>query len=332
MEAQKGPVQSQTGGGHEWYHCIDDFLTTELGLTHTYADHLVYVYETNESVILILLYVDNLLIGYHDDSEMECIKSALENCFKMVLPPGSWECTSLMILLPVKSPLTNHSIHSRSLKNLAWLIASQPLHLSPKKLSYVLPLMMKYTRPASSHTSKPSVQLCMPCWPPGLTLHMLSACSPALLLTPRMPHIQVLKHLLHYLKGSADYSIIYSCDGGTLMGGATFKDNIYGFTDSDYTMDPNTQCSVSGVVFLLAGGPVSWSSCLQSSISQSSTKAEYVASAKATKEVIWLCGLMHDLKQDISQPTSLFIDNHSAQLLTKNPININHSNTKHINI
>ena len=67
-----------------------------------------------------------------------------------------------------------------------------------------------------------------------------------------------------------------------------FKDNIYGFTDSNYAMDPNTRCSISGAVFLLAGGPISWSSRLQSSVSQSSTKAEYVASAEAAKEAVWL--------------------------------------------
>ena len=65
-------------GGHEWYHCIDNFLTKTLRLTCTFADHSVYVYETKNSVIFIPLYVDDLLIGYCSDPEMEYIKSALE--------------------------------------------------------------------------------------------------------------------------------------------------------------------------------------------------------------------------------------------------------------
>ena len=78
-------------GGHEWYHCIDDFLTHMLGLMHTFADHSVYVYETNDTVIFIPLYVDDLLIGYCDDPEMEQIKSSLEHHFKMVdAGPASW--------------------------------------------------------------------------------------------------------------------------------------------------------------------------------------------------------------------------------------------------
>ena len=81
---------------------------------------------------------------------------------------------------------------------------------------------------------------------------------------------------------------------------------------------------------MLSGGPILWSSRLQSTVSQSSTEAEYVASAEAAKEAIWLCCLMKDLKQDTSSPTTLFIDNRGAQLLAKNPVN--HSKTKHINV
>src|SRR5260370_28690017 len=65
-------------GGCEWYHCIDHLLTTTLGLMHAFADHLVYVYETESSVVLLPLYVDDLLIGYRDDPDMEQIKGALE--------------------------------------------------------------------------------------------------------------------------------------------------------------------------------------------------------------------------------------------------------------
>src|SRR5258705_8790850 len=85
------------------------------------------------------------------------------------------------------------------------------------------------------------------------------------------PHVRALKHPLRYLKGSADSGIIYSRDGGSLLGcEITLKDSVYGFTDSDCAMDPDTRRSVSGAVFLLAGAPVSWRSRLQTNVSQSS--------------------------------------------------------------
>ena len=59
-------------------------------------------------------------------------------------------------------------------------------------------------------------------------------------------------------------------------------------------------------------------------------QTEYDASTEAAKEAVWLRQLMHDLKQDTSLPTPLFIDNRGAQLLAKNPVH--HNNTKHIDV
>src|SRR5260370_33964531 len=78
-------------GGCEWYHCIDNFLTNTLRLTHTFADHSIYIYKTGDSVVLLPLYVNDLLIGYCDDHDMEQIKSVLEQHFRMVnAEPASW--------------------------------------------------------------------------------------------------------------------------------------------------------------------------------------------------------------------------------------------------
>src|SRR5260370_9956104 len=35
---------------------------------------------------------------------------------------------------------------------------------------------------------------------------------------PGTPHVRALKHLFRYLKGTADYGIVYSWDGGSLLG------------------------------------------------------------------------------------------------------------------
>ncbi len=102
---------------------------------------------------------------------------------------------------------------------------------------------------------------------------------------------------------------------------AKHTDTLFRFTDSDYVMDPDTRCSVSGAVFLFAGCPGARGS---NPLSPSSTETEYAASTEAAKGAIWLGQFMHDLTQDMPQPTSRLLDN---QLLA-NPVN--NSNTKHI--
>ena len=68
----------------------------------------------------------------------------------------------------------------------------------------------------------------------------------------------------------------------------------------------------------------------QMMVADSSTHAEYIAAAEASKELVWLRRLLTELKEEVPGPTPLHIDNRAADLLTQNPMN--HSATKHINI
>eukprot|EP00253_Pinus_taeda_P013270 PITA_13270 len=61
----------------------------------------------------------------------------------------------------------------------------------------------------------------------------------------------------------------------------------------------------------------------------STTQEEYVAAAKATKEIVWLRKILEDLQVKQVQSTPLMIDNTSAIKLAKNPKF--HDRTKHIN-
>ena len=61
-----------------------------------------------------------------------------------------------------------------------------------------------------------------------------------------------------------------------------------GYTESNFQSDIESKKSTSGYVFILGGGAVSWRSVKQSSIVDSTMEAEYIATSKATKEVVWL--------------------------------------------
>eukprot|EP00253_Pinus_taeda_P018651 PITA_18651 len=76
-------------------------------------------------------------------------------------------------------------------------------------------------------------------------------------------------------------------------------------------------------------GAVSWGSRKQSVLADSTTKAEYVAAAKATKEIVWLRKILEDLQVKQVQSTPLMIDNTFVIKLAKNPKF--HDRTKHIN-
>ncbi|MCO5600619.1 hypothetical protein L7F22_054734 [Adiantum nelumboides] len=102
-----------------------------------------------------------------------------------------------------------------------------------------------------------------------------------------------------------------------------------GYTDSNYAGDLDNRRSTSGYVFAMAGGEVSWSSRLQTCVTQSTTEAEYVAASEACKEAIWLGRLVIDLGIKEETPM-LHCDSQSAIQLARNPVY--HSKTKHVDV
>ncbi|CAB0040794.1 unnamed protein product, partial [Trichogramma brassicae] len=135
-------------------------------------------------------------------------------------------------------------------------------------------------------------------------------------------HCEALKRVMRYIKGTINHGIVYKRSNG--------GDKLLGFSDSDFAGDADTRRSTTGYIFMLASGPITWSTQRQSSVALSSTEAEYVAAAAATKEIIWLRKLMQDLGFHDAKPTTLHVDNMSAIQLIRNPVF--HKKTKHIEV
>jgi hypothetical protein len=104
----------------------------------------------------------------------------------------------------------------------------------------------------------------------------------------------------------------------------------FGFTDSDWASDPTDCCSVSGYVYLIAGGAVSWSSRKQPTVALSSIEGEYMASTHATQEAIWMRQFFDGLCLPCSDATELFCDNTGVLALSIDPKF--HARTKHTDV
>ena len=66
-------------------------------------------------------------------------------------------------------------------------------------------------------------------------------------------------------------------------------------TDFDFQGDIDSSKSTSRYVFTLNGVAICWRSVKHTSVADSTTKAEYVATFKAIKDVVWLKKLLLDL-------------------------------------
>ncbi|KAD3066803.1 hypothetical protein E3N88_34683 [Mikania micrantha] len=132
-------------------------------------------------------------------------------------------------------------------------------------------------------------------------------------------HWDAVKWLLQYLKGTSMMSLCFKGKDTVLRG----------YTDADLGGCKESYKSTTGYVFSVGGNAFSWMSKLQKSVALSTTEAEYMAAAEASKELIWLKNFLEELGKK-QQDSHLYCDNQSTIHLGKNPVF--HGKTKHIQL
>ena len=137
---------------------------------------------------------------------------------------------------------------------------------------------------------------------------------------PRRPHLDVVHHLLRYIKSSPGQGLLFSHS-------SSFQ--LRAFTDADWGACLDPRKSITVCVFL-GDSLISWKAKKQATISRSSTEAEYRALATTTSELVWLHQLLQTFQVSFSTPTLLFCDNQAAIHIASNPIF--HEHTKHIEL
>ena len=137
-----------------------------------------------------------------------------------------------------------------------------------------------------------------------------------------MKHINLCKHICHYLAGTQIYSLVYKSDGN----------GIDTWTDSDWGNDetyPDPRHSIQGMIVLLTNGATTWVSHCQKTIALSSVEAEYMALSDACRHAKWLTSFFGELSFDVS-PISVTGDNQGSIFIGQNPVTERRS--KHIDI
>ena len=135
---------------------------------------------------------------------------------------------------------------------------------------------------------------------------------------PTAIHLNAALHVLRYLKGTRNLSIIYKRQEHKLT--------ILGHSDSDWAADSNDRKSFTGYVFMVHGGPATWNSHKQTTVAHSSTDSEYMAISDASREAIARIQFFQELGIP-STPMLILADSNTA-LDIANGDAINHRKAK----
>lgn len=325
--------------GRAWYQKIDTALLT-LGFQASQADPCVYHLHDGKVRIFLSLYVDDLLLVSNSLDRLEQLKKDLSDQFEMkdlgeakyvlgleiernrllrTLTIGQQtyiknilERFNMQDCKPVSTPFERGTLLQKSNCPNTPEGVEVMKHVPYQAAIGAIMYAMLGTRPDIAYAVT--------------SLSQFSS-------NPGQAHWKAVKRVLRYLRGTIDYKLSYHGDPATVSStsSVSFHDpSLVGYCDADWGSDVHDRKSITGYLFMLAGGAVSWQSKKQHTVALSSVEAEYMAATQASKEALWWKSFFHQLEIDIQGPVSIASDSMGSIALTKNATY--HSRTKHIDI
>eukprot|EP00253_Pinus_taeda_P021000 PITA_21000 len=309
----------------QWYKKFDSFMVSQNFVRSEY-DHCVYFKIFNGIFIILALYVDDMLIASNNMEEINRLKAQLSRTFDMKDLGAAKHILGMEIHRDRKNGklwLSQQKYVEKVLENFS-MNNVKPVNIplaSNLKLSSVLSPRDDEEKQYMSHVpyanAVGNLMYVMVSTRPYIS-HAVGVVS-RFMANPGKEHWQAMKWVLRYLRGTSERCIVFNGSEGSVCR----------YVDDDYVGDLDKRRSTTGYVFTLAGGAISWMSKLQETIALSTTETEYIAASDASKETIWLKGLLDEIGRK-QEKVDVLCDSQSAIHLATNPAY--HGRTKHIDV
>ncbi|KAL4573531.1 hypothetical protein LXL04_020341 [Taraxacum kok-saghyz] len=281
----------------QWYLRFDNFMR-KCGYNRCEMDHCCYHKKFDSSYIILLLYVDDMLIAGSDIQKIYKLKKQLSREFEMKDLGAAKQILGMNIARDKETGILK-LLQAKYIKKVLEKLSM----VDAKPRSTPLGSQLKLSKVQSPKTEKDSDQMAkvpyssavgnlmyaMVCTRPDIS-QAVGVIS-QFMSNPGKDHWEGVKWLLRYLKGTSDVCLIYKK-----------KEAVHeGFTDANLRGCEDSGKITTGFVFTIGGTSITWMSRLKKSIALSTTEAEYMAMAEASKELVWLKSFLSELglPQDI---------------------------------
>ena len=299
----------------QWHIRLKEELQ-DIGFTESEADPGLFTYNGKGDTIHLLVYVDDILIAAKEPTSIEWAKGKIKTAFE-ARDLGE---AKLFLGMIIERDRASLSLKLSQQRMTTQLLSKHQL-LDAKPQAVPLNDSIKLSKDEGEPLDKNeygysqligSLMYLAVCTRPDIA-QVVGALA-RYMTSPTTIHWAAAIGVLRYLAGTKDYGICFGKDNASSQ--------LSGYCDSDYAGDLDTRRSTTGYVFILNGGAISWSSRRQQTVAASTTEAEYMAAAAATKEALWVRKLINDLQKPVStititrQPRSGQADEESHHLTT----------------
>jgi len=301
-----------------WYHKLNTTLT-HMGFSSSISDASLFTRFHKDSILLILIYVDDILITGNNVTHIKSLISTLHSQFALK------DLGLLSFFLGIEAHWSPTGALHLSQTKYTQQILDKAKMLDAKPQPSPMISSLKLLADASTSFSDPTLyrQIVgalqyLTFTRPDITFSINKVFQ--FMHNPQLHHWQAVKRILRYIAGTQFHGIRFS---------PSSSKSLQAFTDADWDSDPDDRKSTSGYCVYFGNNIVSWSSKKQKVVSRSSTEAEYRSLASAMTDISWIQSLLHELHVVVPTPI-IHCDNLGAVLLTANPIM--HSRTKHFEL
>lgn len=293
-----------------WYTRLQKELEI-IGFVPSPADPSLFTLTNKTSNVYLLVYVDDILIAGKDKATVSYIKEELLKKFE----GRDLGLISSFLGINITRDRQNKTIkidQSGMIESIIQQFGLEEAKTKTTPLSPAIKLSKSEGEPLDKETFPYGTLV-------GKLMFLTVATRPDIAYTvgtlarfisnPNITHWQAAKGVVRYLAYTKNKGITFRGSDLTLTG----------YCDADYAGDLDTRKSTTGYVFINNGGAISWNSKRQPTVAVSTTEAEYMAAASATKEGLWLRKLFHSLDTPLTT-IDINCDNQSAIKLLRNPI------------
>jgi hypothetical protein len=304
-----------------WYAQLSTKLL-QLSFKISKADNSLFYLQNDEITMLILVYVDDIIATSSKPHEVAALLKNLDDDFALK------DLGDMHYFLGIEVKKVNDDIvlsqdkYANDLLKRAGMSLCKPvitpLATGEKLASHLGTPLGK--NDATQYRSLVGAFQYLAITRPNLAFAVNKVCQ--YLHSPTDQHWAAVKRMLRYLKGCTRLGLKITKNNSLLVSA---------FSDADWARCLDDRWSNGGYALFMGTNLVSWSARKQSTtVSWSSTEAEYKAVANTAAEVIWTQILLTKIGIACPRYAKLWCDNLGAKYLKANPVF--HSRVKHVEI
>ena len=300
-----------------WYETLSKFLLSQQ-FTRGLIDTTLFIAKHKEHTLLVQIYVDDIVFGSTNEALCKRFEKLMQSKFEMSSMGELTYFLGLQVKQLQDGIFLSQTKYAKELVKKFGLENSKPCNI-PMASNCNLSKDEKGKKVDSTlYRGMIGSLLYLTASRPDI---MFSVCVCARYQSdPRESHLQAVKHIIKYISGTTNLGLWYAKDSAF---------NLLGYSDSDYGGCRIDRKSTSGICQFFGSRLISWASKKQTSVSTSTTEAEYIAAGSCCSQILWLKQQLVDYGI-IETKIPIFCDNNSAISISNNPVM--HSKTKHIEI